>query len=230
MPDRKIQPTANLSIGARLRRAMVRAGLNQKLVAQRAGLDEGTVSAVMRGGVKPNWATVERLGGAIGTTWGERFEEAQMPLSTPDAALANDLKDLLDRLLRSDARQKERRRSRSAKPHGGAAFDDVVPLPNARIPEIYVRAGARRANTGCGRGLYPRGCRGGVVPLRPPARRHRRGERQDRHRPAEQDAVPQAHRAAGTADGVEEGKSALRRYPRRKRRSGRAAGDCCRFV
>ena len=126
---------------------MVRAGLNQKLVAQRAGLDEGTVSAVMRGGVKPNWATVERLVDAIGTTWSELFEEAQMPLSTRDAALANDFKDLLDRLLRSDARQKERRRSRSAKPHGGAAFDDVVPLPNARIPEIYVRAGARRAYT-----------------------------------------------------------------------------------
>src|ERR1051326_3697892 len=170
MPDRKIQPTANLSIGARLRRAMVRAGLNQKLVAQRAGLDEGTVSAVMRGGVKPNWATVERLVDAVGEASRELFEEAAMPLSTRDAALANDFKDLLDRLLRSDARQKERRRSRSAKPHGGAAFDDVVPLPNARPRKRRARRGAGRASGVVPAAMFHGGILGGtVISARPAA-------------------------------------------------------------
>ena len=47
-------------IGQRLRRAMKRAGLTQKELAERTGINEGTVSAIMKGTRKnPRFNTVE---------------------------------------------------------------------------------------------------------------------------------------------------------------------------
>jgi SOS-response transcriptional repressor LexA len=144
MSRRKIEPNAHsgVTIGSRLRQAMVRAGLTQREVARRASIDEGTVSNVMSRAANPNWATIERLVNAIGTTWGELFEEAEMPLSTRDAALIHDFKDYLERVLQTEAKRKQQRRS--AKQARSTVVDEVVELPSARIPEAVIRAGARR--------------------------------------------------------------------------------------
>lgn len=125
---------------------MSRVGLTQKELSRRAGIDEATVSDVMRGGTgNPNWATVERLVNAIDTTWGELFEEARMQLSTRDAALVGDFKDFLERLLKTDAERKRQRRAEPAKRARRHAPDEVILLPKETIPEAFVRAGARQA-------------------------------------------------------------------------------------
>jgi hypothetical protein len=49
-----------------------------------------------------------------------------MPMSTRDAALAKELKDFLDRLLRRKARQKPQRRARTAKRLPRAVVGEVA--------------------------------------------------------------------------------------------------------
>ena len=136
-----------MTIGQRLRRAMKRADLNQKQVAERSGIHEGTVSAIMKGvTANPNWETVETLVNAIGTTWGDLFDEPRIHLSTKDAALTHEFRDFLDRLLANAAAQKQRHGPRPADEIRDAPpADEVEHLPNHNIPEAFVRARATRA-------------------------------------------------------------------------------------
>jgi transcriptional regulator with XRE-family HTH domain len=122
-----------MKIGQRLRSAMKRAGLNQKELARRSGIHESTISSVMSGqAANPNWETVETLVNAIGTTWGDLFDEPRVPLSEKDCAAVAELRDIFDRLLANDAAQKLSR-------------DEVELWPAVRIPEAYGRAGARQS-------------------------------------------------------------------------------------
>src|SRR5437870_3440797 len=136
-----------MKIGQRLRRAMKRAELNQKQLAARSGIHEGTISAIMKGETaNPNWETVETLVNAIGTTWGDLFDEPRIHLSTKDAALTLEFKDFLDRLLANDAAQKQRHGTKPADEIREAApADEVEFQPNETIPEAFVRARATRA-------------------------------------------------------------------------------------
>lgn len=163
-----------MTIGQRLRRAMVRRGLTQVEVARRSGLQTATVSDIVNDRSQPSFDTVARMVAAIGTTWGELFDEPQLQLSYDDAAISRDFRDVLQRLLENVAAQaliRERavaprksgqRKSRpsSVRMSQGAARPDIVRdspvriplenhevenLPNERIPEPYYRQGARRA-------------------------------------------------------------------------------------
>jgi len=118
-----------MKIGQRLRSAMKRADLSQKELARRSGIHESTISAVMSGlAANPNWETVERLVDAIGTTWGDLFDEPRVHLSEKDRALAAEFRDFLERLLANHA----------------ASVDEVELWPAAPIPEKYDRLGARQ--------------------------------------------------------------------------------------
>jgi len=118
-----------MKIGQRLRSAMKRADLSQKELARRSGIHESTISAVMSGlAANPNWKTVEMLVNAIGTTWGDLFDEPRVHLSEKDRALAAEFRDFLERLLAIHA----------------ASVDEVELWPAAPIPEKYDRMGARR--------------------------------------------------------------------------------------
>jgi SOS-response transcriptional repressor LexA len=134
-----------MKIGQRLRRAMKRADLTQKELSRRTGMHETTISKVMKGETRsPNWETVETLVNAIGTTWGDLFEEPRIHLSVKDAALTMEFKDFLERLLANDAAQKQRHRTGGDEIHDtpDRGVDEVVELSD-KIPGPYVVKGAR---------------------------------------------------------------------------------------
>jgi transcriptional regulator with XRE-family HTH domain len=146
---------AGMTIGQRLRRAIERAGLTQKEIAMRAGLEPATVSDIMNDRTRPTFATVERMVVAIGTTFGELFDEPRIYLSEEDAAVAHKFVALLNRLIANDAAQKALREPQPARrrrpdqvkdePVVSRPGDELVLLPNEPITERQFRQGARRA-------------------------------------------------------------------------------------
>lgn len=135
-----------MRIGQRLHRAMKRADLSQKELSRRTGMHKSTISKVMKGETgSPTWETVETLVNAIGTTWGDLFDEPRIQLSVKDSALAAEFRDFLERLLANDAAQKERYRSdaeeiRDALDRG---VDEVAELTEKQITGNHLRSGAR---------------------------------------------------------------------------------------
>ena len=102
-----------MKIGERLRRAVERAGLTQREVARRSGLEEATVSDLLNGKTRrPAFDSVERVVKAIGTSFSELFDEPRLELSAGDAILAQEFRDLLSRLLQNSATQQEMRKFR----------------------------------------------------------------------------------------------------------------------
>ncbi len=95
-----------MTIGQRLRREMARAGLTQKEVARRAGLQKATVSDVVNDRSHPTFDTVARMVVAIGTTFGELFDEPRIQFSYEDAEDVRNFHGLLQRLLENDSAQK----------------------------------------------------------------------------------------------------------------------------
>ena len=137
-----------MRIGQRLRKAMQSANLSQKKLAERAGMPEATVSAVMKGTRgNPKWDTVERLVNAIPTTWGDLFDEPRIQLTTKDAALTHEFHDFLGRLLANDKKQKELRQAQSAGTLGDkpdrVRMDEVREERKHPIPEEFDRDGAK---------------------------------------------------------------------------------------
>lgn len=126
-----------MTIGQRLRRAIERAGLTQKEIAMRAGLEAATVSDILNDRTRPAFATVERMIGAIGTTYGELFDEPRVLLSVEDALVLQQAVAVLNRLLANDAAKQEKSIARPG--------DELLPLPNEPVPERHFRKGARRA-------------------------------------------------------------------------------------
>ena len=135
-----------MTIGQRLQRARIRAGLTQKEIAERTGLTTPTISDLEKDKGSPRFDTVARVVAAIGVSFAELFDEPRIQLSSEDVALSHRFRDLLDRLLANDAAQKQLR-----EPAGPAvqlisdAPDEVLPLPSEPIPEEPFRAGAKRA-------------------------------------------------------------------------------------
>jgi len=152
-----------MTIGQRLRRAMDKAGLSQKEVADRAGLKEDTVGDVVRDKTQPKHDTVERMVKAMETTWGDLYDEPRISLSQEDAETGYKAASLLERILANDAAQKAlravaARRQQDAQPRRKGDVlrdapmvrnpaDEIRDLPNHQIAERFVRHGARRAFT-----------------------------------------------------------------------------------
>jgi transcriptional regulator with XRE-family HTH domain len=139
-----------MTIGQRLRKAMQNAGLTQKDLAERTGINEGTVSAIMKGTRKnPGFNTIERLVTGMRATWADLFDEPRIYLTVKDAALASEFSDFLLRLLAADREQKKRQRAEGddaiedALDRGTA--DEVEELPDEPIIEKYDKKGANRA-------------------------------------------------------------------------------------
>ncbi|MDQ3281602.1 MAG: helix-turn-helix domain-containing protein [Acidobacteriota bacterium] len=140
-----------MKIGQRLRRGLDRAGMTQREVADRADLEEATVSNILNGKTaNPFFATVDKILRATGLTWGELFDEPQMRLSETDARVAREFSGVLERVLDNDARQKRISRARITAVHdapndrGGSRYDEVEELPDEEIPEAYQRIHANR--------------------------------------------------------------------------------------
>ena len=147
-----------MTIGERLRRAMDRADLTQKEVAERTGLEPATVNEIVNDRSKPKFETVSRIVAAIGVTWGELFDEPQILLSDEHVGLIRRLIEFLSRLVENVSTQKaamEGGVSRATPaaafpPFGGMLRDrpllaEVQYLPDEKIPEAHYRLGARRA-------------------------------------------------------------------------------------
>jgi len=136
-----------MKIGQRLGRALQRAGKSQREVADRAKLEEATVSKIITGQTpSPFFATVEKIVRAAGLTWSELFDEPQMRLSEPDARTAREFRQVLDRVLENDARQKRVSRGQISVVRDAPSrqFDDVEELLDEEIPEEYQRVHANR--------------------------------------------------------------------------------------
>jgi transcriptional regulator with XRE-family HTH domain len=147
-----------MTIGQRLRRAMANARLTQKEVSVRTGLEQATVSDIVNDRANPRFTTVERMVEAIGTTFGELFDEPRIYLSERDTETLTRSTELNQRLLTNDAAQKalrnmgppktpksDQRRGaliHDSRPHPA---DELVNLVNHKIPEAFVREGARQA-------------------------------------------------------------------------------------
>lgn len=136
-----------MKIGQRLGRALRRAGLTQREVADRAKMDESTVSKIITGETaSPFFPTVEKIVRAAGLTWGELFDEPQMRLSETDARSSREFREVLDRILENDAAQKKISRGQIAvvADVSSGEYDDVEELPEEEIPEEYQRVHANR--------------------------------------------------------------------------------------
>jgi transcriptional regulator with XRE-family HTH domain len=136
-----------MKIGQRLGRALQRAGKSQREVADRAKMEEATVSKIITGQTaSPFFGTVEKIVRAAGLTWGELFDEPQMRLSETDARVSREFREVLDRVLDNDARQKRISRGQVSvvrdAPRG--KHDDVEELADEEIPEEYQRVHANR--------------------------------------------------------------------------------------
>jgi transcriptional regulator with XRE-family HTH domain len=136
-----------MKIGQRLGRALQRAGMSQREVADRAKMEEGTVSKLITGKThSPFFGTVEKIVRAAGLTWGELFEEPQMRLGETDARVAREFRDVLDRVIDNDARQKRISRGQISvvRDAPSGEYDDVEELSDEQIPEEYQRVHANR--------------------------------------------------------------------------------------
>jgi len=137
------------SIGKRLGRALDRAGIRQREVAQRARMEESTVSNIITGKThSPFFATIEKIVRAAGLTWSEVFDEPQIRLSADDAKVAREFQGVLGRVLDNDTKQKDLSRFRGMyvlRDRARDTFDDVEHLANEKIPGEYQRLNANRA-------------------------------------------------------------------------------------
>lgn len=111
-------------------------------------MDEAVVSKIITGTTaSPYFASVEKIVRAAGLTWGEVFDEPQMRLSETDARVSREFREVLDRVLENDARQKRISRGQISvvrdAPNGGT-YEDVEELPDEVIPEEYQRVHANR--------------------------------------------------------------------------------------
>lgn len=138
-----------MKIGERLDRAFKRAGKSQSEVAKRLGMDPAMLSKIINGQTaNPSFGTIEKIMRAADLTWSEVFEEPQMRLSETDARVAGEFREVLDRIIENDARQKQIGRERNPSMIRDAPprqYDDVEELPDHPIPENYQRVHANRA-------------------------------------------------------------------------------------
>jgi transcriptional regulator with XRE-family HTH domain len=136
-----------MTIGQRLGRALQRAGMSQREVADRAKMEEATVSKLITGKTpSPFFATVEKIVRAAGLTWGELFDEPQMRLAETDARVAREFREVLDRVIDNDTRQKRISRGQISivRDAPSGEYDDVEELSDEQIPEEYQRVHANR--------------------------------------------------------------------------------------
>jgi transcriptional regulator with XRE-family HTH domain len=136
-----------MKIGQRLGRALQRAGMSQREIADRAKMEEATVSKIITGKTpSPFFATVEKIVRAAGLTWGELFDEPQMRLAETDARVAREFRDVLDRVIDNDTRQKRISLGQISvvRDAPSGEYDDVEELSDERIPEEYQRVHANR--------------------------------------------------------------------------------------
>jgi|ERR1019366_2016656 transcriptional regulator with XRE-family HTH domain len=136
-----------MKIGERLGRALQRAGMSQREIADRAKMEEATVSKIITGKTpSPFFATVEKIVRAAGLTWGELFDEPQMRLAETDARVAREFRDVLDRVIDNDTRQKRISRGQISvvRDAPSGEYDDVEELSDEQIPEEYQRVHANR--------------------------------------------------------------------------------------
>lgn len=136
-----------MKIGQRLGRALQRAGMTQREIADRAKMEESTVSNIITGTTaSPYFISVEKIVRAAGITWAELFDEPQMRLSETDARVAREFREVLDRVIDSDARQKRISRGQIAvvRDAPSGEYDDVEELRDEEIPEEYQRVHANR--------------------------------------------------------------------------------------
>jgi transcriptional regulator with XRE-family HTH domain len=153
-----------MNIGHLLARAAERTGKSRAGLSRVTKIDVGTIGDLFSGKTdNPEWKTVFDLVDAIGTTWGDLFEETRLPLSDDDAVVAAEFRDVLNRLLANVAAQHELtgrkgdlpkpRKPRRTKPYDEirepAELKHGVPeveyLPHQHIPGEYVFSGAHRA-------------------------------------------------------------------------------------
>jgi transcriptional regulator with XRE-family HTH domain len=144
-----------MKIGQRLGRALDRAGKSQREIAERAHMEEGTLSKIITGKTgSPFFGTIEKIVRAADLTWGELFDEPQMRLSETDARTAREFREVLDRVIENDAKQKRigRGLAPQAETRGSTfihdakrrQYDEVEELPAEEIPEEYQRVHANR--------------------------------------------------------------------------------------
>lgn len=136
-----------MKIGQRLGRALQRAGMTQREIADRAKMEESTVSNIITGTTaSPYFISVEKIVRAAGITWAELFDEPQMRLSETDARVAREFREVLDRVIDSDARQKRISHGQIAvvRDAPSGEYDDVEELRDEEIPEEYQRVHANR--------------------------------------------------------------------------------------
>lgn len=153
-----------MEIGPLLARAAERKGKTRAELARATGIDQGRIGKIFSGEVaNPEWQTVEKLVKAIGTTWGDLFDENRLPLSDDDAVVAAEFREVLNRLLANAAAEHEltarkaelpkTRKLRQTKSFEEIrepaelkdGIDEVEYLPQRHIPGRYVFAGAYRA-------------------------------------------------------------------------------------
>jgi|GEM_PF-5669964 len=136
-----------MKIGQRLGRGLQRAGKSQREIADRAKMEEATVSKIITGKTpSPFFATVEKIVRAAGLTWGELFDEPQMRLAETDARIAREFREVLDRIIDNDTRQKRIGRGQISVVRDAPTgeYDDVEELSDEQIPEEYQRVHANR--------------------------------------------------------------------------------------
>lgn len=136
-----------MKIGQRLGRALQRAGISQREIADRAKMEEATVSKIITGKTpSPFFATVEKIVRVAGLTWGELFDEPQMRLAETDARVAREFREVLNRVIDNDTRQKRISRGQISlvRDAPSGEYDDVEELSDEQIPEEYQRVHANR--------------------------------------------------------------------------------------
>ncbi|HKS21769.1 MAG TPA: S24 family peptidase [Thermoanaerobaculia bacterium] len=152
-----------MEIGPLLARAADRKGKTKADLSRATHIDAGTIGAIFKGDVaNPEWLTVFKLVTAIETTWGDLFEETRLPLSEDDLAVAEESRDLLNRLIANTAAANEltgrKAQPKKRVPRKTKSFEDirdpvelkggvdeVEHLPHEEIPGRYVFSGAARA-------------------------------------------------------------------------------------
>ena len=151
-----------MTIGPLMARAAERKGITKADLARITGLDQGRIGKIFSGEVEnPEWQTVEKLVSAIGTPWGDLFDEKRLPLSEDDAVVAAEFREVLNRLLANAAAEVEltgRKSEPARKPRRTRSFEEIREpselkdgvneveyLPSYHIPGRYVFSGAQRA-------------------------------------------------------------------------------------
>lgn len=152
-----------VGIGELLARAAERNGKSKADIARATKIDAGTIGDIFNGTVdNPEWKTVEKIVAAIGTLWGDLFEEMRLPLSDDDAVVAAEFREVLNRLLANAAAQHELtgRKGEPLRPRKprtksfeeirepaelADGVSEVEYLPKRKVPGAYLFSGAHRA-------------------------------------------------------------------------------------